>query len=348
MKYVSILQHDISDCGAACLATICKQYGYKKPISQIREIAGTDKEGTNAYGLITAAKKLGFIAKGIKNSINQLNSKLPMPAIAHVIKDNLLPYVVIHRIKKGRILIADPAQGLVTYTKEEFAKIWGGVLILLIPDKSFQKKDETTGLFSRFFSLLFPYKKLMFDIFISSILYTLLGILGAFYFKFLIDNVLAGGLKQSLNIISIGMVILIIFKVIMDAFRKHLLLHLSQKIDISFIFRYYRHVLKLPMSFFDSRKVGAILSRLNDASKIQDALSGATLSVLIDTFMILGAGIVLYLQSWRLFLLTIFFIPFSIVEVWLFTRPFEKGNRKLMVEEAETLSIYGQKSLLEL
>jgi len=338
MKYVSILQHDITDCGAACLATVCKQYGYKKSISQIREIAGTDREGTNAFGLITAAKELGFIAKGVKGSIEQLNNKLPLPAIAHVIKDNLLHYVVIHRIKKNKLLIADPAEGLVTYTKEEFAKIWSGVLILLIPDKSFCKKDETTGLFSRFFSLLFPHKKLMIDIFISSILYTSLGILGAFYFKFLIDDVLIGGLKKSLNMISIGMVALIIFKVVMDAFRKHLLLHLSQKIDISLIFKYYQHVLKLPMSFFDSRKVGEILSRLNDASKIQDALSGAVLSVLIDTFMILGAGIVLYLQSWRLFLLAIFFIPFSIVLVWLFTKPFEKGNRKLMNEEADTES----------
>ncbi len=121
--------------------------------------------------------------------------------------------MVIHKIKGDKLLVADPAHGLLTYTREEFAKIWSGVLILLIPDKSFQKRDETTGLFSRFFSLLFPHKKLMIDIFISSILFTLLGIMGEFYFKFLIDNVLAGGLKKSLNIISIGMVILMIFKV---------------------------------------------------------------------------------------------------------------------------------------
>jgi ATP-binding cassette subfamily B protein len=92
------------------------------------------------------------------------------------------------------------------------------------------------------------------------------------------------------------------------------------------------------MSFFDSRKVGEILSRLNDASKIEDALSGATLSVLIDTLMIIGAGIVLYIQSWQLFLISLFYIPFSIVVVWCFKKPFQKGNRKVMAESADTES----------
>ncbi len=154
-------QHDITDCGAACLATICRQYGYKKPISQIREIAGTDKMGTNALGLVKAAEKLGFIAKGVKGDKESLSGDFPLPAVAHVIKDNLLHYVVIHRIKKSDLLIADPGEGLVSYTIEDFCKIWSGVLILMIPDKSFEKKDETKGLFSRFLSLIFPHKKLI-------------------------------------------------------------------------------------------------------------------------------------------------------------------------------------------
>ncbi len=338
MKYATIIQHDITDCGAACLAMVCRQHGYKKSISRIREIAGTDKEGTNALGLVTAAKKLGFSAKGVKGSIDDITEEIPLPAIAHVVKDNLLHYVVIHKIKKDKLLIADPAAGLVKYTKKEFDRIWSGILILLVPDNSFKKRDETSGLFSRFFSLLLPGKKLILDIFIASILYSLLGILGAFYFKYLIDTVIVSGLKYSLNIISIGMVALTLFKVMLDAFRRHLLLHLSQKIDISLIFNYYQHVLKLPMSFFDSRKVGEILSRLNDASKIQDALSGTTISVLIDTFMVIGAGIVLYLQSWRLFLLSVIFIPFSVIVVWVFTKPFQVENRKVMVKEAESES----------
>ncbi len=102
-----------------------------------------------------------------------------------------------------------------------------------------------------------------------------MGLAGDFYFKYLIDTVLADGLVRNLHIVSTGIVILTILQVAMNAFRSHLLLYLSQKIDIALILNYYQHVLELLMSFFDSRKVGEILSRLNDASKIRDAISMA-------------------------------------------------------------------------
>ena len=155
--------------------------------------------------------------------------------------------------------------------------------------------------FPRFFSLLYPHKKLMIEIVISSVILTLLGMLGAFYFKYLIDEVFISGLLESLHVVTIGMIILTLFKILLGAFRQHILVYLTQKIDISLIFSYYRHVLKLPMTFFDTRRVGEILSRLNDASKIQEAISGATLSVILDSTMVIGAGIVLYIQSSQMF-----------------------------------------------
>lgn len=144
MKYYCIKQHDITDCGAACLATICKQNGYKIGITQIREVAGTDKQGTNAYGVIKAAEQLGFNAKGVKGNKEAFFSEFPLPCIAHVIVDgNLLHYVVIHRITKKQVIIADPGVGIVKLTPEEFfgevyeegktpKYQWSGVLILLV------------------------------------------------------------------------------------------------------------------------------------------------------------------------------------------------------------------------
>ncbi|MEK3645999.1 cysteine peptidase family C39 domain-containing protein [Aeribacillus sp. FSL M8-0235] len=103
-------QHDIKDCGPACLATIAKQYGLKIPISKLREIAKTDKQGTNLYGLIKAAEQLGFTAKGVKGNKESFFSPFPLPAIAHVVINNsLLHYVVIHKITKEQVIIADPA-----------------------------------------------------------------------------------------------------------------------------------------------------------------------------------------------------------------------------------------------
>jgi len=151
-KYHCIKQHDMKDCGAACLATICRQYGLKIPISKIREISGTDKNGTSAYGVIKAAENLGFTAKGVRVSKPEdIFSDFPKPSVAHVIIDGkIMHYVVIHKVTKDAILIADPAKGIVKYKPEEFYKIWTGVLILMVPAPTFEKGDETKGLFKDF------------------------------------------------------------------------------------------------------------------------------------------------------------------------------------------------------
>ena len=121
MKYYCIKQHDITDCGAACLSTISKQYGYKTSITRIREVAGTDKQGTNVYGMIKAVEQLGFTAKGVKGDKNAFFSEFPIPCIAHVIVDGaLLHYVVIHKITKEKVIFADPGNGLVKISAEEF------------------------------------------------------------------------------------------------------------------------------------------------------------------------------------------------------------------------------------
>src|SRR5690606_22241021 len=212
------------------------QHGLKIPISRIRETAGTDKRGTNVYGVIKAAESLGFTAKGVKAAQESIFEPIPLPAIAHVIIDQtLLHYVVIHKVTKKELIIADPAKGIVKYTPEEFFKIWTGVLILMVPAPTFQKGDETKGLFPRFFSLLIPQRKLIFSLFMASILYTILGILGAFYFKFLLDEILPHGLDKTLHMVSVGVIALTLFRILLSAFRNHLLLYLSQKLDISLI-----------------------------------------------------------------------------------------------------------------
>lgn len=350
MKYYCIRQHDITDCGAACLATICKQNGYKIGITKIRKIAGTDKQGTNAYGIIKAAEQLGFSAKGVKGNSEAIYSEFPLPCIAHVIVDGgLLHYVVIHKITKKKVIIADPAVGIVKLTTEEFlGKVhvegkspkykWSGVLILLVKNETFKKGDETKGLFSRFFHLLLPQKKLLLHIFVASLLYTILGIIGAFYFKELVDSVLPDGLKKTLMTLSIGVILLNVFKVLLNAFRSHLLLYLSQKLDIALLLGYYRHVIELPMNFFGTRKVGEIISRFNDAGKVRDAISGATLTIMIDTLMAIVGAIILYMQNAKMFGITVIIVIMYGIIVMCFHKWYEKLNRRQMEDNAQLTS----------
>ena len=344
-KFHCVKQYDQKDCGIACLATISKQYKLKMPISKLREIAGTDKQGTNILGLIKAAEQIGFSAKAVKGDTTSFFQNFPLPAIAHcVIDQRLLHYVVIHKITEKEVVIADPAKGIVKYKPEDFFKIWTGVLVLFSPSTTFERGDKTEGLFDRFFHLLKPQKWLFFQVFISSIIFTLLGIASAFYFQLLIGEILVFNLEKALHIISIGVLILYIFQVLLDAFRNYLLLHISQKLDISLILNYYSHVLKLPMSFFGTRKVGEIVSRLMDASKVRAALSGATLTILLDSITLLAGAVILYMQNAYLFGITLIIVPIYIVIVWAFKNAYEKINQKEMEENAQ-LTAYLVESL---
>lgn len=338
-KYQWVRQHDIKDCGAACISTVSKHYGLHIPISKIREYAGTDRNGTNVYGLIQAAEKLGFSAKGVRGNVESLE-EIPLPAIAHVIIDGkLLHYVVILEItKKGKVIVADPGEGIIKYDIKEFNEIWTGVLVLLIPNESFQSRDEEKNTFSRFMFLLKNQQSLLIPVFLSSILITIFGVLGAFYFKIVIDNIVTENLKHTLTYLSIGIIVLYIFKVLLELFRSHLILYLSRRLDIKLMFGYYKHVLSLPMNFFETRKVGEIISRFQDAAKIREALATTTLTVMIDTIMVIAGSILLYTQSSTLFFITALHVPIYILIIWMFQRSYEKINRQEMESNAELTS----------
>ena len=339
-SYICIKQHDEKDCGAACLATIAKQYGLKVPISKIREAAGTDKEGTSAFGVIKAAESIGLSAKGVKaTKAEDIFTGFPTPAIAHVIIDkSLLHYVVIHKVSEKEIIVADPAKGIVKYKPSDFFEIWTGVLLLMVPSESFQKGDETKGLFQRFWGLIRVQKNILANVFVASMLITLLGIVGSFYSKFLLDSIIPNSLNSSLTVISLAMVILVVFRIITDFFRSLLMIHMSQNIDIPLLLGYYNHVISLPMNFFGTRKVGEIISRFNDASKIRDAISSATLTIMIDVIMAVVGGVILYMQSSKLFFTCFIPIVLYLALVVGFKKTIEKVNRDVMEDNAKLTS----------
>lgn len=339
MKYYCVKQHDITDCGAACLATISKQYGLNLSISKIREVAGTDKQGTSVYGMIKAAEQLGFTAKGVKGNQDAFFSDFPLPAIAHVVVNgSLLHYVVIHKITKKKVIIADPGKGLLKITPEEFFKEWTGVLIFMTPTVKFQKGNENKGVLSRFFSLMIPQKRLLINIFLSSLMITVFGILASFYFRFIMDDIVPNSTRKTLIALSIGVITLYIFKSILEAFRYHLMLYLGQKLDIPLILGYYEHVLGLPMNFFGTRKIGEIISRFIDASKIRDAISSATLTIMIDSLMAIVGGAVLFTQNHTLFYIAVIVVVLYGVIVIAFNKPVKRINEKQMENNAQVTS----------
>ncbi|QWB99711.1 peptidase domain-containing ABC transporter [Mycoplasmatota bacterium] len=338
-KYICVKQHDIKDCGAACLSTISKTYDLKLQMFKIREIAGTDSYGTSVFGLVKAAEQLGFTAKAIKGTRENLLTQFPLPAIANVLtEDNIQHYVVIHKINEKKVIICDPAKGLRKLSFDDFAGMWTGYLVILKPSYNFKKRNETKGSFTRFFKMLTPQKGLLINVFLMSVVLTIFGIIGSFYFKFLMDEIIPYGLEKTLHIVSLAFVGLYLLNVILGAFRSHLLMYLSIRLDIPLMLGYYKHVTKLPLNFFSSRQIGEITSRFQDAGIIKDVVSGAALTIMLDTIMVIIGGIILYTINPTMFLISVIIAVLYAVLVYAFIKPFKRIQRRSMEQGAKVSS----------
>ena len=336
MSKVTIKQHDITDCGAACLASISAYYNFEVPLSRIRQYAGTDKKGTNVLGLLEAAKKLGFEAKGVRGDLDSL-FKIPKPTIAHIIVRNQLQhYVVIYEVTKSFIKIMDPGTGKFhKKTLDEFKKEWTGVLVLLLPEEGFKKGSEKQSVLKRFWFLLRPHKYILIQAFVGALIFTLLGFSTAIYIQKITDFVLVGGNTKLLNLLSIIMIILLVLKVLLSVFKDIFLLRTGQQIDARLILGYYKHLLKLPQQFFDTMRVGEIISRINDAVKIRAFINGVALSLSVNVLIVIFSFGIMFTYYWKLALIMLAIVPFYIVIYLIINNLNKKTERKIMEKAAD-------------
>jgi len=336
MAKVTIKQHDITDCGAACLASISAHYNLELPIARIRQYAGTDKKGTNVLGLIEAAEKLGFEAKGVRGDFESL-SKIPKPAIAHVIvKKKLQHYVVIYEVTKSYIKVMDPGTGkLEKKTHAEFKEEWTGVLVILVPDDSFKKGNEKVSVSSRFWFLLKPHKYILLQAFVGAVIFTLLGFSTAIYIEKITDFVLVGGNTKLLNLLSVIMIVLLVLKICIGLFKDVFLIKTGQQIDARLILGYYKHLLKLPQQFFDTMRVGEIISRINDAVKIRAFINGVALSLAVNVLIVLFSFGLMFTYYWKLALIMGCILPFYILIYAIVNKLNKKTEREVMEKAAD-------------
>ena len=340
-----IKQHDMRDCGAACLASVAGHYGLQLPIAKIRQLCHTDKRGTNALGLIQGLEQMGFNAKGVKASLENL-PQAPLPAIAHTIfKEQYQHYVVIYKIYKGKISVMNPAYGKIeTYTTEEFAKIWTGVLILLEPNEYFEQRNEKTGLYQRFYQLIQPHRSILLQALVGAIFYTLLGLSTSIYIQKITDYVLVDGNRRLLNLLSLIMIVLLLFQIFLGVMKSVLTLQTGQKIDKYLILGYYKHLLKLPQRFFDTMRVGEIISRVNDAVKIRTFINDVSIQIVVNVFIVLFSFALMFTYYWKLALIVALVIPFYL-GIYAITNWLNKKVERRMMEESAELESHLVESL---
>lgn len=335
-KKILIKQHDITDCGAACLASVAAFHQLFLPIAVIRQHCGTGQSGTSALGLIKAAEKLGFQAKGVKAGKEAI-PQIPLPAIAHVLlPGGLKHYVVIVKISKQRISYMDPGIGKIVKTiPEEFEKIWTGILVLLQPEEGFQKRNEVKSVRKRFAELMKPHSSILLQAMIGALVFTILGLSTSIYVQKIVDFVLVEGNLQLLNLLSVIMIVILLFQLFLGFFKSIFALKTGQHIDARLILGYYRHIMNLPQQFFDTMRVGEIMSRVGDAVKIRAFINEVAVGITVNVFMILSAFILMCIFNWKLAMIMALVLPFFIVLFIASLRISKKWQRKLMVQNAE-------------
>lgn len=338
MKYYLIKQKDESDCGAACIATIARFYGKRISVTKIRTIAGTDVDGTSGKGIIKACQALDLTCKAMFSKDKHLQTDYPFPIIAHINRNGFEHYLVIYKVKKNRILAADPADSLQWISIDDFQNWWTGVFFIISPTKNFKETNEYKTFLNRFIHFIFENKKLAIEILLASFLITILGIMGAFYFRYLIDDVIYSGLPISLLSISLAYLAVLIFQNLLSFARNNLIIFLGNKIDAVLTLGYFNHILHLPLDFFMTRKSGEILSRLGDIKIIKNALSSMSVGIILDCTMFIFGGIVLFAFNSSLFWLAIIPTVLSAAIVLVFTKSFRKLIHDKSVIEAEKYS----------
>ena len=332
MNYFKCIeQNDETDCGPACLAAIFRKYGLKLSIAKIRELAATDREGTSAYGLIKTAEHYGFQSKAVEAGAEALNSALPLPVIAHVIMGcTLQHYVVITKITSDKVIVSDPARGIVPYKKEDFLKLWTNILIFVVPSDKAEKGNKKESTLLSFFKLLASQKLLLVKIFILSLLVTSVGVATSFYYQALMDNVVPSASFEMLNFVSVFTLGLFLVQIGLDFLRGVLIVKLERNIDIPIMLGYYNHAVQLPMGFYSMRDTGEIISRFNDATRIRDIVSEATLTIMMDTLMAVVGAVVLFNCNRILFLIAVVMLLLYGVIVFAYNKPIRKINRETM------------------
>ena len=239
----------------------------------------------------------------------------------------------------------NPAYGKIeTYTTEEFAKIWTGVLILLEPNEYFEQRNEKTGLYQRFYQLIQPHRSILLQALVGAIFYTILGLSTSIYIQKITDYVLVDGNRRLLNLLSLIMIVLLLFQIFLGVMKSVLTLQTGQKIDKYLILGYYKHLLKLPQRFFDTMRVGEIISRVNDAVKIRTFINDVSIQIVVNVFIVLFSFALMFTYYWKLALIVALVIPFYL-GIYAITNWLNKKVERRMMEESAELESHLVESL---
>ena len=317
-------QLDAMDCGPTCLKMIAKHYGRNYSLQFLRERCFITNAGVSLQGISDAAESIGFRTMGVKITSQQLLDEVPLPCIVHWKQNH---FVVVYKINKKVVFVADPAHGLIKYTKDEFKKFWlstqnegeeKGIALVLETSPDFynledEKQDKTK--ISFFAKYLIPYRKFLWQLLLGMLLGTLLQLIFPFLTQIIVDNGISNRNLGFVTLILIAQLSLTFGKVAVEFLRSWILLHISTRINVSLISDFLIKLMKLPIRFFDTKKIGDIMQRIGDHSRIESFLTGSSLSTLFSMVNLLIFGAIL--AYYNIYILLVFVTGNILYIAWI-------------------------------
>ena len=336
LKKANTIQHDQSDCGVACLLSIIKLYGGLESLENLRELSGTNKQGTTLLGLYQAANKLGFIAQGCEADIKALIDH-GKPVILHTIKDNKLQhYVVVYKYDKQKgFCIGDPAKGRYYLSKEELKKIWvSKTCLTLEPGENFVTQEETASTQKQWFiNLLKEDKKfLAFSVLLGAFVAALSMAMAVFSQK-LIDDILPSENISKLITGIVLLAILLLARVGFMVLREYFLILQSKDFNNRINNQFYTSLLQLPKPFFDTRRIGDFVARLNDTQRIQKVIKLLASNLIIDVLVAIISTVFLFMYSWQVGIIAIVSLPIYFFIIY-------RSNKLIIESQKEVMQAY--------
>ena len=297
------IQLDSMDCGPTCLRMITKFYGRSYSLQYLREHAFITREGVSMLGISDAAEQIGFRTMGVRVTLEQLNTELPLPCILHW---NQRHFVVCYKIKNGKYYIADPASKRLVYEKEEFEHCWfstqvegkdTGTALLLEPGPEFYDREEDVKDKKRelsfFFRYLTPYKRELFQLILGMLTGSILQLIMPFLTQSLVDTGIRDSNLSFITLILIAQVVIFVAQLSVGFIRSWILLHMNTRINIALISDFLAKLMRLPLHFFDTKMVGDIMQRIGDHNRIESFMTGSSISALFSFVNFIVFGFVL-------------------------------------------------------
>ena len=353
-KFPFYKQHDRMDCGPTCIRMVAKHYGRNVNIELLRQQSQISKEGVSMLGIAEAAEKIGFNTKGVLLTYDELTREVQLPAILHWNQEHFVIITPNGNNKKREI--ADPGKGLLTLTREELCSSWLstrdeetgdrlGAALLLEPAQEFYRQAEqaddtgtaATGQkmgWGRLFGYLKQHRKYVLQVFLAMGIASLLQLVFPFLTQSIVDTGISTSNLTFIYIVLIAQLVLFFSRTMVEFIRSRILLYISTHINASILSDFWIKLMKLPISFFDTKMTGDIIQRLGDHKRIENFLTGSTLNVLFSLFNLVLYSVVLLLYD-----RTIFFIfVLASVLYFLWIRLFLKFRRTLDYKRFEISS----------